>query len=73
MAYTRPVKVTWDREKDRANQKKHGVTFGEARELLTSGVDHLEIFDDVHSDEEDRFISIGPIRRGLRTYTRRLK
>ena len=33
--------------------------------MLTSGADHLEIFDDAHSDEEDRFISIGPIRRGL--------
>lgn len=33
--------------------------------MLTSGVDHLELFDDAHSDDEDRFISIGPIRRGL--------
>jgi uncharacterized protein len=33
--------------------------------LFVSGVDHLEIFDDAHSDDEDRFISIGPIRRGL--------
>jgi uncharacterized protein len=65
MAYTRSVKVTWDRAKDVANQKKHGVSFREASELLTSGVDHLEIFDDAHSVDEDRFISIGPIRRGL--------
>ena len=59
------MKVTWDRAEDRANQQKHGVSFAEARELLTSGVEHLEIFDDAHSDDEDRFISIGPIRRGL--------
>ena len=25
----------------------------------------MEIFDQLHSDDEDRFISIGPIRRGL--------
>ena len=25
----------------------------------------MEIFDDAHSDEEDRFIAIGPIERGL--------
>jgi len=65
MAYTWSVKVVWDRAKDIANQKKHGVSFREASELLTSGADHFEIFDDAHSDDEDRFISIGPIRRGL--------
>jgi NAD(P) transhydrogenase subunit beta len=27
-------------------------------------VEHLEIFDESHSDDEDRFISIGPIERG---------
>ena len=65
MAYTRSVRVTWDHAKDAANQKKHGVSFREASQLLTSGVDHLELFDDTHSLDEDRFISIGPIRRGL--------
>jgi DNA-binding transcriptional regulator YiaG len=58
------VKVVWDRAKDVANQRKHGVSFKEASELLVSGVEHLEIFDETHSDDEDRFISIGPIRRG---------
>ena len=33
--------------------------------LFTSGIEYLEIFDEVHSDEEDRFIAIGPIRRGV--------
>jgi len=46
MAYTSFVKVVWDRGKDVANQKKHGVSFREASELLTSGVDYLEIFDE---------------------------
>ena len=59
------VKVVWDDAKNLANQKNNGVSFQEARELLVSGVDHLEIFDDAHSDLEDRFISIGPIRRGI--------
>ena len=35
------------------------------RELFAPRVDYLEIFDDAHSDFEDRFIAIGPIRRGL--------
>ena len=38
---------------------------GGQRALLTSGEDYLELFDAAHSVEEDRFIAIGPIRRGL--------
>jgi len=45
--------------------RKHGVSFEEASELFTSGRDYLEIFDDAHSDVEDRFIAIGPLGRGL--------
>src|SRR5580698_8781849 len=59
------VKVSWDLAKSRANRKKHGVSFDEAQELFTSGVEYLEIFDDAHSVDEDRFLAIGPIRRGL--------
>jgi uncharacterized protein len=59
------VRVEWDLRKDRANQRKHGVGFAEARELFRPGVDYLEIFDELHSGEEERFIAIGPIRRGV--------
>jgi uncharacterized protein len=59
------VRITWDAAKNRANQKKHGVSFQEARALLLSGNDYLEIFDEEHSDIEDRFLAIGPITRGL--------
>ena len=59
------MKVSWDDAKNVANQRRHGVSFEEASELFTSGVDYLEIFDADHSVEEDRFIAIGPIRRGL--------
>ena len=41
------------------------MSFEEARQLFTSGVDYLEILDDAHSGAEDRFIALGPIRRGL--------
>ena len=60
-----PVEVTWDPAKNVANRKKHGVSFEEAAELFTSGVEYLEVFDDAHSVDEDRFIAIGPIKRGL--------
>jgi putative transcriptional regulator len=48
-----------------ANRRSHGLSFEEAAEFFTSGIDYLEIFDEVHSDTEDRFIAVGPIRRGL--------
>jgi uncharacterized protein len=59
------VRLTWDDAKNLANQKKHGVSFEEASRLFTSGAEYLEIFDDHHSDEEERFIAIGPIERGV--------
>ena len=59
------MKVVWDEPKNVANQRKHRVSFEEASELFTSGRDYLEIFDEEHSEEEDRFIAIGPVRRGI--------
>jgi uncharacterized DUF497 family protein len=58
------VKVTWDETKNLANQAKHGVSFEVASALFGAG-DYLEIFDEAHSEAEERFIAIGPIRRGL--------
>lgn len=59
------MRIAWDETKNRTNQAKHGVSFEEASVLFSSDVGYLEIFDDTHSAEEDRFIAIGPIRRGL--------
>ena len=59
------MRVEWDRAKDRANQRKHGLSYSEAATLFQSGVEYFEIYDEAHSIEEDRFIAIGPIRRGL--------
>jgi uncharacterized DUF497 family protein len=59
------VNVVWDANKNSANVRKHGVSFEEAQALFTSSEGYLEIFDDAHSDAEDRFIAIGPIARGL--------
>ena len=59
------MQFAWDDAKDAENQRKHGVSFEEASELFRSGVDYLEIFDEEHSVTEDRFIAIGPIRRGV--------
>jgi uncharacterized DUF497 family protein len=59
------MRFDWDQRKDATNQRKHGLGFQEAATLFTSGVEYLEIFDEAHSNEEDRFIAIGPIRRGV--------
>ncbi|MBV9493217.1 MAG: BrnT family toxin [Acidobacteria bacterium] len=59
------MQVVWDEPKNTANLKKHGLSFEEASELFTSGTNYLEIFDFEHSIAEDRFIAIGPIRRGM--------
>ena len=55
----------WDAAKERANRERHGISFDEVRELFTSDVDYLEIYDFEHSRDEDRFIAVGPVRRGL--------
>ena len=59
------MRFEWDPEKARSNQAKHGITFDEARTLFTGGVDYLEIYDTEHSTDEDRFIAIGAVERGV--------
>jgi hypothetical protein len=59
------VRFEWDPKKERSNVKKHGLSFEKARELLASDTDFLEIYDEAHSVAEDRFVAIGPIRRGV--------
>jgi len=49
---------TWDEKKNRANWRKHGVTFEEARSAFFD--EHAKVyFDPDHSDDEDRFILLG--------------
>ena len=58
------MQFSWDEAKNRANQKKHGISFDEAEEVFRSD-DYLEIFDEEHSEVEDRFIAIGFVARDL--------
>jgi len=48
----------WDTAKAKANVKKHGVTFEEARSVFFDEY-ALQYFDPDHSEEEDRFILLG--------------
>jgi uncharacterized DUF497 family protein len=59
------VKVAWDEAKNLKNQRKHGISFEEAEKLFEAESDYLEIFDEAHSESEDRFIAIGPVVRGI--------
>ncbi len=59
------LRFEWDEAKASRNVRKHAVLFEEVTPLFTSGVDYLEIFDAEHSDEEERFICIGPLARGI--------
>ena len=65
MAYTLLVRFDWDEDKNRRNQRKHGVSFEDAQRLFESGSDYLEIFDAEHSEDEDRFLAVGPTRHGI--------
>jgi uncharacterized DUF497 family protein len=48
----------WDEDKARQNEQKHGVAFSEAATVFGDLVS-LTIFDPLHSDNEDRYVTIG--------------
>lgn len=52
------LKFEWDRRKETANRKKHGVSFSEAKTAFFDENARV-IADPDHSDEEDRFILLG--------------
>lgn len=52
----------WDDEKARSNERKHGVSFVEARSVFADPL-AIERRDDDHSDDEDRSIIVGMSER----------
>jgi len=59
------VHLAWDPRKDRVNRKKHGLSFDQAAALFRRDDLCLEFFDEEHSEQEERFIAIGPIADGI--------
>ncbi|MFC2075035.1 BrnT family toxin [Bdellovibrionota bacterium] len=52
------VKFTWDKQKEKENKKKHGISFEEAATIFHNFP--LEIFyDPEHSMSENRYIAVG--------------
>ena len=54
----------WDDEKEKVNIEKHGISFSTAS-LIFEDEDRIEIYDSVHSNEEDRYITIGSVGKVL--------
>ena len=52
------LRFEWDKEKDRENRLKHGVSFEEARTVFFDER-AVEFYDDEHSGTEDRFLMLG--------------
>ena len=52
------LRFEWDERKNRQNQKRHRVSFEEARGVFFD--EHaLEFYDEGHSKTEDRFLLLG--------------
>ena len=56
--FMKHIKFQWDKSKNRTNQKKHNVSFEEAKTVFYDENARL-IHDPDHSDNEDRYILLG--------------
>ena len=52
------LRFEWDERKEKANIKKHGVSFNEAR-MVFYDENAIQFSDPEHSESEDRFILLG--------------
>lgn len=54
------MQFEWDEEKAALNLKKHGVRFETAARVFCDE-NRIELFDSIHSDEEERYNTIGMV------------
>ncbi len=54
----------WDPNKDRLNLRKHGISFRQAASVFRDP-NQLSIFDEEHSEKEDRWITLGVDETGI--------
>jgi uncharacterized protein len=52
------IEFEWDAEKARTNQRKHRIRFKEAATVFDDPTG-ITVFDPDHSDDEERYITIG--------------
>jgi uncharacterized DUF497 family protein len=53
-------RIEWDDKKNELNIKNHGFSLETAR-LVFADPERIEVFDELHSDDEDRYQVIGRI------------
>lgn len=58
------MKFEWDKKKEEINIKKHGFDFSTAA-LVFNDNERIEMYDQAHSIDEDRFVTIGEIKNVL--------
>lgn len=58
------VHIEWDDEKNEINKNKHGISF-ESAGWVFSDEARLEFYDEIHSIDEDRYITIGKVAEVL--------
>ena len=58
------MRFEWDADKAALNLKKHGVDFRDAVRVFYD-VNRIEWYDSAHSDDEDRYNTIGMVREVL--------
>lgn len=57
------MKFEWDHSKEKANREKHKVAFTDAAYIFADKY-ILNSFDEEHSGDEDRWVSIGQTQNG---------
>lgn len=58
------MRFEWDEAKNRINIKKHKISFKTAISVFKDE-NRLEIYDELHSEIEDRYITIGVINNDI--------
>lgn len=58
------MKFEWDEEKERINIEKHGIDFRTAVQVFLDE-NRIEFYDENHSTEEERYITIGIVGRRM--------
>jgi hypothetical protein len=53
----------WNVKKSQTNLKKHKITFEKATEIFYDPL-ALSLYDDLHSEDEDRWITLGVTKSG---------
>ena len=56
------MKFEWDENKNKANIKKHKISFDYAVYVF-SDIEAITIYDDEHSDDEERWITLGRAKK----------